>query len=113
MPRRSAPSNSGNPFDSLDGRVDEELDLHGFSGVDARVMLEGFLKAAQRRKPGGLLHVITGKGRGSAGRPVLKPIVRAALVAAPPTVVKEWGKDDHDGGFLVRLAAVVRRDDTW
>ena len=104
MPRRPDPPKTRNPFDSLIGRVDEELDLHGFSGVDAKVMLEGFLKAAQRRNPGGLLHLITGKGRGSAGRPVLKPIVRAALVAAPPTVVKEWGKDDSDGGFLVRLA---------
>lgn len=96
--------NHANPFDRLSGRVDEELDLHGFSGIDAKVMIESFLKAAQKRCPGGLLHIITGRGKGSPGRPVVKPVIRAALVAAPSTVVKEWGKDDHDGGFLVRLA---------
>jgi DNA-nicking Smr family endonuclease len=95
---------NANPFDALDGRVDETLDLHGFSGIDVKVMIDRFLVAAQKRHPGGLLHVITGKGRGSAGRPVVKPVVRAALAAAPPTVVRTWAKDDHDGGFLVRLA---------
>src|SRR5262249_17229932 len=93
-----------NPFDALDGRVDEELDLHGFSGIDAKGMIEGFLKAAQKRHPGGLLHIITGRGKGSPGRPVVKPVIRAALSAAPATVVKEWAKDQADGGFLVRLA---------
>lgn len=93
-----------NPFDPLDGRVDETLDLHGFAAVEARTVLAGFLKSAQQRHPGGLLHLITGRGKRSAGGPVLKPLVKTALAAAPMTIIHAWGKDDNDGGFLVRLA---------
>lgn len=93
-----------NPFDPLDGRVDETLDLHGYAAVEARAFLAGFLKAAQKRHPGGLLHLITGRGKRSAGGPVLKPLVKATLVATPATIVEAWGKDDSDGGFLVRFA---------
>jgi DNA-nicking Smr family endonuclease len=102
--RRSGSTAPRNPFDPLDGRVDETLDIHGFSAVEARAHVDPFLRAARKRCPGGLLHLITGRGRNSAGGSVLKPIVRAALASAPPTVVVAWGKDHADGGFLVRLA---------
>lgn len=102
QPRR--PAAPRNPFDPLDGDVDETLDLHGYSGVEVRGFLTTFLGAAQRRHPGTLLHVITGRGRGSASGPVLKPLVKGVLVGTPVTVVERWGKDDADGGFLVRLA---------
>ncbi|MBC7897933.1 MAG: Smr/MutS family protein [Cytophagaceae bacterium] len=93
-----------NPFDPLDGRVDETLDLHGYAAVEARAFLTGFLTSAQRRHPGALLHIITGRGKRSATGPVLKPLVKATLGATPASVVNAWGKDDNDGGFLVRLA---------
>jgi DNA-nicking Smr family endonuclease len=104
MPKQKKHSARGaNPFDLLDGRVDETLDLHGFSAVDARAHVESWLRAARRRSPGGLAHIITGKGRNSSGRPVLRPIVKALLVAGLPSVVRTWGPDDADGGYLVRL----------
>lgn len=104
MARRTPARDDRNPFDPLDGRVDETLDLHGFAAVEARTVLAAFLKSAQQRHPGGLLHLITGRGKRSAAGPVLKPLVKAALAATPSTIIKEWGKDDNDGGFLVRLA---------
>ena len=84
--------------------MDETLDLHGYSGVEVRAFLTTFLREAQRRHPGGLLHVITGRGRKSATGPVLKPLVKGVLVGTPVTAVEAWGKDEADGGFLVRLA---------
>ncbi len=105
MPKRPVRSHAPrNPFDPFDGRVDETLDLHGFSAVEARAHIEPFLRAARKRCPGGLLHLITGRGKNSLGGSVLKPIVRAALTSAPPNVVTAWGKDHADGGFLVRLS---------
>lgn len=84
--------------------MDESLDLHGYSGVEVRAFLTTFLREAQRRHPGGLLHLITGRGRRSATGPVLKPLVKGVLVATPVRVVEAWGKDETDGGFVVRLA---------
>lgn len=49
------------------------------------------------------MHIITGKGRNSPGRPVLMPLVRGMLRAAPAAQIAQWGPDDDDGGFLVRL----------
>ena len=100
----SASPRGRNPFDPLDGPVDEHLDLHGYRAVEARVVVADVLRAVQKRHPGGLLHIITGRGRGSVGGPVLKPIVQGVLSAAPSGMVHAWGKDDADGGFLVRLA---------
>ncbi len=102
--RKKQPSRARNPFDPLDGPVDETLDLHGFSAVDARTHVSAWLRNARRRSPGGLAHIITGKGRGSGGVSVLKPIVKALLGAEPATVVRAWGKDHADGGFLVRFS---------
>lgn len=54
------------------------------------------------RQPGALVHVITGKGRGSPGRPVLKSKVKALLrTGALP--VAAWGGDLDGGGYLIRL----------
>ena len=92
------------PFDPLDGPVTDTLDLHGLTAVEARERLGAYLAAARRRQPGGLVHVITGKGRSSARGPVLKPLVRRYLAGAPRTLVAAWGRDVDDGGFVVRLA---------
>jgi DNA-nicking Smr family endonuclease len=99
--RSTAPRN---PFDPLDGEVDQTIDLHGYSGVEARVHAAELIRAAQRRSPGGLLHIITGKGRNSSAGPVLKPLVKAVLSSSAKSIVAEWGPDDSGGGFLVRLS---------
>lgn len=100
MPRRGA--RPRDPFDPFDGPIDETLDLHGFSVVEARTHVPTWLSAARRRHPGGLLHLITGKGRGSSAGPVLKRVVRAILQGAPE-IVAEFAPDSAGGGFLVRL----------
>lgn len=90
------------PFDPLDGPVSTTLDLHGFRASEVREQLPLFLSGARRRYPRGLVHVITGKGRGSAGGPVLKTIVRTMLRSGE-LEVSEWGEDASGGGYLLRL----------
>lgn len=91
------------PFDPLDGAVSETLDLHGFSAVEAKTHVPVWIRAAARRNPGGLLHLITGKGKGSSGRPVLGGVVKRLLSDGGIARVKAWGPDGSNGGFLIRI----------
>jgi DNA-nicking Smr family endonuclease len=95
-------------FDPLDGEVADTLDLHGFGAVEAKAAVADFLARARRRSPGGLVHVITGKGRGSQGRPVLRTAIRTMLrkEALP---VAAWGEDLDGGGYLIRLEGGTRK----
>jgi DNA-nicking Smr family endonuclease len=91
-----------NPFEPLDGPVDATLDLHGFAAAEARDALLAYVARERKRTPAGLLHIITGKGKGSRGRPVLKPAIRTLLREGVDGVAA-WGADLDGGGFLVRL----------
>lgn len=103
MPRRRSKATHRDPFDQLDGPVADELDLHGFSGVEARVRVPMYLETASRRHAGKVVRIITGKGRNSSGTPVLKPLVRKLLKEASPSLVAEFDLDLDEGGFRVRL----------
>jgi DNA-nicking Smr family endonuclease len=98
--RRS--SEQRNPFEPLDGTVVGALDLHGFQASEVRTTVVAFLHRAQQRSPNGLVHIITGKGRGSSGPPVLKNAVKS-LLQSGAVAVQAWGEDLNGGGFLVRL----------
>lgn len=91
------------PFDPLDGPVDRTVDLHGASRLEAPAILRLFLETSARRHPGGLVHVITGRGRGSAAGPVLFPLVRRLLSGDLARFAARWGRDVDDGGYLIRL----------
>jgi DNA-nicking Smr family endonuclease len=91
------------PFDPLDGPVSETLDLHGFRAAEVREQLPPFLAGARKRNPGGLVHIITGKGRSSPGGPVIKTLVRTLLRSGDIAGVKEWNQDPAGGGFLIRF----------
>lgn len=101
--RRRATEPPVNPFDPLDGPVAQTLDLHGAGVADARTSVKRFIESAARHSPGTLVHVITGKGRGSHGGPVLKPVVRQLLSGELARLTVEWAADADGGGFLVRL----------
>jgi DNA-nicking Smr family endonuclease len=98
-PRKRPP----NPFDPLDGPVALVLDLHGASAADARTSVKRFIENAARHRPGALVHVITGKGRGSPAGPVLRPVVRELLSGELARLAVEWAPDPDGGGFLVRV----------
>jgi DNA-nicking Smr family endonuclease len=94
-------------FDSsdplLDARADDELDLHGFSANEAAPAVRAFLERSQRRKAGAIVHIITGKGRGSPAGPVLRGIVAGLLKGPLAILAAEWAPDDAGGGFKVRV----------
>jgi DNA-nicking Smr family endonuclease len=87
----------------LDGPADDELDLHGFTAAEAEAHLRVWLEGLARRRPGTLVHVITGKGRNSPGGAVLLPAVRRLLKGPMAARVADMALDDAGGGFRVRL----------
>ena len=99
---------SGHPaFDArdplLDARADAELDLHGFGATEARSAVRAFLESWRRRNPGAVVHIITGKGKGSASGPVLRGLVKTWLQGDLRAMVSQWGLDDGEGGYRVRV----------
>ena len=105
MARRRGPADRPrDPFDPFDGAVDATLDLHGFRADEARLHVPRYIADLARREPGALLHIITGRGRGSDGGPVLRTLVRSLLrqmSGAGP--IDAHRLDDAGGGYLVRL----------
>lgn len=87
----------------LDGRVVAELDLHGYRAVEAPSAVRAFLDSWRRRRPGAVVYVITGKGKGSADGPVLRGLVKTLLQGELRSLVADWGLDDTGGGYKVRL----------
>lgn len=94
-------------FDSRDDLLDGSgatLDLHGAGAAEARAVVRAFVATQARRAPGSVLHIITGKGRGSAHGAVLRPAVAGELRGpACAALIADWARDTDDGGFKVRL----------
>jgi DNA-nicking Smr family endonuclease len=94
-------------FDSRDDLLDgagATLDLHGAGAAEARAAVRAFIATQSRSARGSVVHIITGKGRGSANGSVLRPAVAAELrgPACAPLIV-EMDRDTDGGGFKVRL----------
>jgi DNA-nicking Smr family endonuclease len=100
--RRGQPAHQ-NPLDPLEGPISAQFDLHGMTASGVRAALQNFLLTAHGRHPGGLVHIITGKGLRSVGGPVLKGIVRKLLEAGAFYPVAAWAPDLDNGGYLIRL----------
>jgi len=87
----------------LDARADAELDLHGFGAMEARSAVRAFLESWRRRKAGAVVHIITGRGKGSANGPVLRGLVKSLLQGELRGMVSQWSVDDGEGGYRVRV----------
>lgn len=106
MARRRTPERSPrfHVSDRLhDARVAAVLDLHGFRADEVAGALRNFLTAWRGRGRGLVVHVITGRGRNSANGPVLRGRVSALLKGELAALVADWGPDESDGGFRVKL----------
>jgi len=84
-------------------RVTAVLDLHGRTASEAREAVRSFLSLCARRWPGSVVHIITGKGNRSAGRPVLRGAVAGMLRGELASRIADWARDPDEGGFLVRM----------
>ncbi len=81
----------------------ETLDLHGYTADQARLRVRDFLTTHSRISAEGVVHIITGKGTGSAGGAVLLELVRDMLDAEAANHVDEYAGMVGGGGWVVRV----------
>lgn len=83
---------------------DVTFDLHGQTVVEAATNAERFLRSQARVRPGGVVRLITGRGRAGHGAPI-RTRVRGLLRAMKESnqVVRDYQLEDSDGSYLVRL----------
>jgi DNA-nicking Smr family endonuclease len=83
--------------------VVDALDLHGMTTDSAEQRLDMFLERVAASNPGEVVRIITGRGAGSPGPPVLQGVVRDALAGWLAHRVAAWAVDVGGGAYLVRL----------
>ena len=81
------------------------FDLHGQSVIEAVTNAERFLRAQVRARPGGVVRLITGRGRSGGGAPI-RTRVRGLLrgLKESGTVVRDFTLEETEGSYLVRLS---------
>ena len=91
-------------LDWTDRSPDATFDLHGQSVVEAVANAERFLRAQARARPGGIVRLITGRGRGGGGAPI-RTRVRALLrtLKESGSVVRDYMLEETEGSYLARL----------
>jgi DNA-nicking Smr family endonuclease len=79
-------------------------DLHGQTVLDAGTNAERFLRTQAKARPGGIVRLITGRGKSGGGAPI-RTRVRSLLrtMRDDGRVVRDYMLEDGDGSFLVRL----------
>ena len=91
--------------DWTDRSPDSTFDLHGQSLLEAVSNAEHFLRAQGKARPGGVVRLITGRGRGGGGAPI-RSRVRALLRVLKESgrIVRDYQLEDTEGSYLVRLS---------
>ena len=91
--------------DWTDGSPDATFDLHGQTVREAVANAERFLRVQARARPGGVVRLITGRGRSGGGAPV-RSRIRSLLRALKESdqVIRDYLLEDSDGSYLVRLS---------
>ena len=91
--------------DWTDRAPDAVFDLHGQSVLEAADSAERFLRAQARARRGGVVRLITGRGRSGGGAPI-RTRVRGLLrtLKESGSVVRDYVLEDSEGSYLVRLA---------
>ena len=91
--------------DWTDRSPDATFDLHGQSLLEAVNNAERFLRAQGKARPGAVIRLITGRGRGGGGAPI-RSRVRALLRALKESgrIVRDYQLEDTEGSYLVRLS---------
>jgi DNA-nicking Smr family endonuclease len=79
-------------------------DLHGQSVLEAVKNAESFLRSQARARPGAIVRVVTGRGKGGGDAPI-RSRTRTLLrrLKEQGTVVRDYVLEDGEGSFLVRL----------
>jgi DNA-nicking Smr family endonuclease len=92
-------------LDWTDRLPDATFDLHGQSVAEAVTNAERFLRAQAKARRGGIVRLITGRGRTGGGAPI-RTRVRGLLrtLKESGTIVRDFVLEETDGSYLVRLA---------
>jgi len=80
------------------------FDLHGMTVLEAASRAEQFLRVQARVRPGGVVRLITGRGRGGGGAPI-RTRIRTLLKSHRENgrLVADYALEPSEGSFLVRL----------
>lgn len=84
--------------------ADATFDLHGMTVLEAVSRAEQFLRAQARVRPGGVVRLITGRGRSGGGAPIrtrIRTLLR--LHCEQGRLVAHYELEHTEGSFLVRL----------
>jgi DNA-nicking Smr family endonuclease len=80
------------------------FDLHGQTVLEALKNTEGFLRSQARARPGGVVRLVTGRGRSGGGAPI-RTRTRTLLkrLKEQGDAVVDYVLEEGEGSFLVRL----------
>jgi DNA-nicking Smr family endonuclease len=84
--------------------ADATFDLHGLTVLEAVARAEQFLRAQAKVRPGGVVRLITGRGRSGGGAPIrtrTRTLLRTLRESG--RVVADFALEDSEGSFVVRL----------
>jgi DNA-nicking Smr family endonuclease len=72
--------------------------------LEAATNAERFLQAQAKARPGAVVRIITGRGRGGGGAPI-RTRVRSLLrdLKSSGAIVRDYTLEDTEGSYLVRL----------
>jgi DNA-nicking Smr family endonuclease len=84
-------------------RTAATLDLHGRPRPDAEALVRNFVTTWHARGGRAVVRIVTGKGMGSGGVPVLGPAVERLLATELRPLVSRWEPDAGGGAFFVKL----------
>jgi DNA-nicking Smr family endonuclease len=84
--------------------ADLTYDLHGQTATEAATNAERFLRTQARARRGGVVRLVTGRGRSGGGAPI-RTRVRTLLRALRDEgrVVRDYVLEDGEGSFLILL----------
>jgi DNA-nicking Smr family endonuclease len=84
--------------------ADAVFDLHGQTVLEAAANAERFVRAQAKARPGGVVRIVTGRGKAGGGAPI-RTRVRTLLrtLRESGAVVADYVLEDSEGSFLVQL----------
>jgi DNA-nicking Smr family endonuclease len=83
---------------------DAVFDLHGQSVLEAAANAERFLRSQAKARRGGVVRIVTGRGRGGGGAPIrtrIRTLLRGMKEGGGP--VADYLLEESEGSFLIRL----------
>ena len=90
-------------LDWTDRSPDATFDLHGQSVAEAVTNAERFLRAQAKVRRGGIVRLITGRGRSGGGAPIRTRIRGLLRTLKESRTIRDFLLEETNGSYLVRL----------